>query len=418
MELSGEERAARFKEAFASYDGKALAQSANQFSLMMMAAHGENPDLASEAFPAIETALADIDFGKMREAIMALLDYGGAVVSKALEEGLANPVVIANLVGVLPPLANSLIDALAVLLDNLDLPAEILASALFNVLSALDAEKLGHVLSEISKQLNLLHAGNYILGGDEPRLRAVFTEFTKKVLDNMDADVVAKALVALGEDGEIIAGVLVDLLARDPELIDTMAWASVELTNTVARVLANALSRVAEWPDEVLAVLGKEGRILDTVEMGRAADSFVTYALRLREANPGLHRELYTRALQPVNTESVEVHLRAVAGDLKAAAVAHPGISKALEPEEMGRRVNEMLAGFNKAASPAGVKEYLSRVFSEIDSRELEVAVRNIAGGVVDGLFANAQAAKSILKAVASSAWKLTKNMVGLLVKR
>jgi len=417
-ELSGEERVARLKEAFASYDGQALAQSANQFSVMMMAAHGENPDLASETFPAVEAAMSGIDFGKLREAIVALLDYGGAVTSKALEEALANPVIIANLVGALPPLANSLIDLLSVLLENMDLPAEILASALFNVLSALDAGKLGHVLSEISKQVKSLHAGNLILGGDEPRLRAVFTEFTKRVLDNLDADVAARALVALGEDGEIISGVLVDLLSRDPELIDTMAWASVELANTVTRILASALSRAAEWPDEVLAILGKEGRVLDTAELGRAVDFFVTYALRLRKANPGLHKELYTRALQAVNTERVEIHLRAVAGDLKDAAVAHPGISNALEPEEMGRRVNEMLAGFNKSASPAGVKEYLSRLFSAIDSRELEAAVRNIAGGVVDGLFANAKVAKSILKAVASGAWKLTKNMVGLLINR
>jgi len=165
-------------------------------------------------------------------------------------------------------------------------------------------------------------------------------------------------------------------------------------------------------------VLGKEGRILDAAEFGRALDSFVTYSLRLRDANPGLHRDLYVKFLQAINTEQAEVEVRAVLGDLKVAAVSNAGISKALEPEEMGRRINEMLAGFNRVARPAAVREYLSRLFATIDSRELGDAVRTAGGGLVEGLFASAGTARSLLKSVSSVAWKLTKGMVGLITKR
>jgi len=417
-ELSVEERVALLKQAFGEYDGKALARSTNSFSQAMMAAHAENPALASELFPAIEDAFTDIDFGKMREAVIAWLDYGTAVASKSLEQVLDNPVVVANIVGMLPPMVNSVLEVLSALLENLDLPPEILASALFNVLTGIDAEKLGHVLTELSKQVNLLHAGNYILGGDEPRARAVTTDIAKRVLETLDVNVFVDALIALGEDAEVVVAAIAELFSRDPALVDAMARAVVGLTNVVARIFSNLMNEAANWPADALMVLGKEGRILDAAEFGRALDSFVTYSLRLREANPGLHRDLYVKFLQAINTEQAEIEVRAVLGDLKVAAVSNAGISKALEPEEMGRRINEMLAGFNRVARPAAVREYLSRLFATIDSRELGEAVRNAGGGFVEGLFASAGTARSLLKSVSSVAWKLIKGMVGLITKR
>lgn len=417
-ELSVEERVALLKQSFAGHDGKSMAENTNQFSIAMMAAHKESPDLASESFPAIEAAFADIDFGKLREAVIAMLDYGTAIASKSLEEMLDNPVVVANIVGMLPAMVNSLLDIVSALLDNLELPPEILASALFNVLTAVDAEKLGHVLTEVSKQVNLLHAGNYILGGDEPRARAVTKDIANRLLEALDVDVFVDMLIALGEDAEVVAAALVALFSRDPALVDALARASVGLTNIVARILSSMMSEAADWPAEALMVLGKEGRVLDAAEFGRVIDSFVTYALRLRDANPGLHRDLYVKFLQAVNTEQAEVHVRTVLGDLTVAAVSNPGISKALEPEEMGRRVNEMLAAFNQVARPAAAKDYLSRLFAAIDAAELEAAVKNVGGGLVEGLFASAGTAKSILRSVSSIVWKLAKGMVGFVTGR
>jgi hypothetical protein len=417
-ESSTEEMVERLRESLSGYDGTGLAERINEFSIMMMAVFKDNPELAAEAFPAIEAAFTGTDFGKLREAVTALLGYGAAGASKALEQVLVNPVVVANLVGMLPPVINGVLEVLAALVDNLDLPPEILASALFNVLSAIDAETLGHDLSGISRQVILLHAGNYILGGDEPRFRAVFTDFMERLLDNLDRDAASHALVALLEDAEVAAAVLVDIVSRDPRAIDTVAWTLVELTNVATRVVSNMLDRAAAWPEESLAILGKEGRVLDTAEMGRALNSFVTYALRLREANPGLHREIYTHALEPVDPESLEVHLRAVAGDLVSAATDHPGISKALEPEEVGRRVNEALAGFNSVAAPGAVSDYLKRMFSAIDPGELEAAIKTLGGGLVDALFATARTGRSVLRAAASTAWKLTKNLFSLPMKK
>ncbi len=416
--LSPEQAAAAIREAVSAYDGKELAERVNRFSLAMMAARGEYPDLARDAYPALEAAFADIDFGKLREAVSALAGYGADGASKALEEVTANPVVIANLVGALPPVVNSIVRVLAALVDNLDLPPEILASALFNVLTALDAETIGHVLSEVSRQVNLLHAGNYILGGDEPRFRAVFSDFMKRVLDNLEMEEATGALAALGEDLETVADVLAELIARDPAAVLLLAQAVNSLVNSLTRIVGSGVREMMAWSDELLVSLGERSREdLDVVEMGHVVDSLIGLSLRFREANPDLGREMLTDVLKVVNTEQLELVLRGAMNDLKQAALANSGIQIALGPEEVGRRVNEMLAGFNRSASPGGVADYLKRLFSTLDAVELEKAARTVSGGVIDGLFASAGTALAILKVAGHNAWKVAKNLFGLIKK-
>jgi hypothetical protein len=415
--LSADERRELLEGMLRGVDGSLAAGASNEFSQLVMEIHRDNPDLAADLSPAIEAALSGTDFGKAREAMIALLDYWTEVMSRSIEITAANPVIIANIVGMLPPLANSIIKVISVLLHNAELPPEILASALFSVLSALDAEELGRVLSALSDQVNALHAGNLILGGDEPRARAVTEEIARRVLDDLDAESLARAIVAIGEDAEVISGVLIEIVARDPKLVDLATWAAVGLTNVSARVLEGALEAAAAWPDSLLTAMGEEGRMIDTVEVGRAIDAFITYALRLRDANPGLHRALYSKGFQAVNTERVEMHARAVAGDMKAAAISHPAIRKALEPEEVGRRISEALAGLNVAAGAQATRDYLTRVFGAIDPREVEAAARNIGGGLIDAAFASADIAAPLLRAAASNAWKLIKGVFNVIVK-
>ena len=134
-----------------------------------------------------------------------------------------------------------------------------------------------------------LHAGNYILGGAEPRFRAVFTDVMKRMLDNVDIEAANEALVALAEDGEVMAAVLVELIARDPEKV-VLAWRTgTALCNILARVVANAYAEANAWPDELLVRLGDEARELDAAEISRAIDSAITLALRFREAISALH---------------------------------------------------------------------------------------------------------------------------------
>ena len=413
--LEPAERTAVIKKQIEALDGSELAAAMNAYSALMMKVHDESPDLAEAAFPVFEAVFEETDFGKVREATGDMLDYFTSYMTRFIEVMMENPVVVANIVGIVPPLANTLIKLLSVTLENTNLPPEILASALFNTIAALDAEEMGRLITTGSRMAIDLHAGNYILGGAEPRFRAVFTDVMKRMMDNVDAAAAGEALVALAEDTEVMAGVLVELIARDPDKAVLACRTGTALNNVLARVISNALAEANAWPDELLEALGEEARGLDAVELGKAIDSAVTLALRFREANPGLHREVMSSVLQGINTERLEFLLTYAANDAREALMSNSGVAEALRPEEMGRRINGWLVSFNRSpvAKPGAIKEYVTTMLAEVDTRELEKAARTVSHGMMDAVFATGERVKMMLRVGAGNLWRLA----GLIAK-
>ena len=379
----------------------------------------ENINLKDRVAEAVKKILAEADYGMVRETVTEHLESGTEAISGALAIWLENPVIIANLLGIVAPLANSLIKVLSVAVAELDMPPEILASALFNMLSALDAEELGRLLTNLSGQINLLHAGNIVLGGDEPYFRRVFDDFCKRVFDNLDMEATTGAFSALGEDLEVVLGVLIQQASRDPEMLLPMAKMLASLNNSIFRILSNALSEWTTLPDETLyRVSMAVHQNSDAVEIGRTVDSLITLALRLREANPEIQGERLTEALEVVNTERLELLVRGMAGDFKKAALANPGIRMTLQPEEVGRRVNEIIAGFNSSATPGAVKDYLVGVFAAVDADELGRLVASLVGGFTEAIFSKRDTALTVIKTVFFSFIGIGRNLVKLAFKR
>jgi hypothetical protein len=398
--LDPAERLAVLQSHIAAVDGSEIASMLNTYSDLLTRVHAESPDLVEGAFPAFEAVLEEADFGKVREATVAFFDYFTVYMTRMIEVMMQNPVVVANIAGTVPPVVNSLLKIVSALLENMGLPPEILASAMFNTLAALDAEELGRVITMASRTAIDMHAGNYILGGTEPRFRAVFTDFMKRVLDNVDDEATNGAIVALAEDLEVVAGVLVELVARDPERAQLLARTGTALHNVLARILANALAEANAWPDELLLKMGEEARELDANEVGRAIDSAITLALRMRETNPDLHRDILSDVLQGVNTERLELLMTSVHTDVKEALLNNAGVRKALEPEEMGRRVNDALVKFNRGAAskPGAIKDYVTKLLAEVETRELEQAARTVSHGMMDAMLSSAERMKAMLK--------------------
>jgi hypothetical protein len=367
----------------------------------------------------IDRVVTESDYGKAREVLEEQLETWTAGTARVLEKMLDNPVIIANLVGMVPPLGNYLINVLSVLFGKLEMPSEILASALFNTMSALDAEELGRALSGLFGQINLLHAGNIVLGGDEPYFRGVFNDFTRRMLDNLDTGVASGAISALGEDLEVIAGVLIEQATRDPERLLPLAPMVASLMNSVFRIFSNALAEWTALPDETLREVSMAfHEKSEAVEIGRTIDLFITLALRLREANPEIQGERLAEGLEVINTERLELLIRGMAGDVKRAALANPGIKMTLQPEEMGKRANEIIVGLNRAAGPAAVRDYVVEMMSVMDARELGLLLTTIAGGVIEGIFAKREMALEVIKTVMSSTFKVVGHMFKFVFKR
>lgn len=407
--LPPDERAELVGDLVTGLDSEAVVEAANTLSSLVITIHRENPDLAALRFPAIEAEFAGIDFGKLRESVAVMADYYTAVVNRSLDVAGENPVIMANIVGMLPPLLNGMIRVISHLIDSMNLPPEILASALFNVLSSLDAEEIGRAMSRLSDQVNDLHAGNLILGRDEPRLRAVFTDFTKRILDNLDVEAVSGAMVAVGEDIEVIVDSLLELVSRDPELVLQVSRTTVSLANIAARIVSSSFNELDKWPAETYARIGENLREnLDTTEIGKAIDSWIMFSRNLREANPHLTRELLSGAIQAINTERLELQLLDVSKDMKHAVLANAGVRKALEPAELGRRINDSLVAFNRSAAgrPGAVRDYLTELLGAIDSKEFEAAVRTVSSGVTDAMFSSVERGMAVLKPALAGGWK------------
>ena len=416
-ELPQEERAVLLKMILAVFDGSDMAASANSMSRLFMTIHTESPELASELFPAVEAFFTETDFGKIREAVDAGLDFWTGLTCKSFDMVADNPVVIANLVGMLPPVVNSLVKVLSYSLGKLDMPPEILASALFNLLLALDTGEIGRTITSASKMINDLHEGNIVLGRDEPRFKAVMSELAEGILENTDVEEASRAVVALGEDLEVAVGSMMDLLNRNPELLVAGVSTWVSLHNIVARMASGVLGELGQLPDETLSRMGDEiaGK-LDAGEVWRAVNSMLALTGRFMEANPDLLRGVVADTLSTMDRDQLGTVLREAFREVGLAVKEDLGIRKALAPEEVGRRLNDLIVRFN-GVGPGAIKDYASRMLSTIDSDELERALRTLFGGVTDAVLESAEKAKAVVKPFLSAIWRSVRMLPRLLRK-
>ncbi len=141
--------------------------------------------------------LSAIDFGKVRKAMEVKLEGHYPVWEGILSQLVGDPIIIANLLTSLPAFANTFIKLLSNTLQQLDLPSEILASALFNLLEALDIEELGRLVSGIGATVNSLHEGDLVLGLNEPRFREVAGRLIERYMSTTDWHANHEAMVAL-----------------------------------------------------------------------------------------------------------------------------------------------------------------------------------------------------------------------------
>jgi hypothetical protein len=98
--------------------------------------------------------------------------------------------------------------------------------------------------------------------------------------------------------------------------------------------------------------------------------------------------------------------------------MANPGIRMMLQPDELGKRVNEALAGFNNSASPDDVKDYLVELFGAVDAKELGRLMASVVGGFIEAVFSSRDTALAVVKTVLSGVAGIGRNLVKLVLKR
>ena len=363
-------------------EGLDPAQAARAFNRLvdLAAAMAGDPGQGGDASGLPWAALIrELDSGRARQAVVALSAKGRDGARGLLTAALADPVLVANVVAALPHLANDGVVVLSHAVRRLDLPDEVLASALFNVLRALDLPEVGRLLSGAAQIVDTVHQGGAILGMDEPALQAVLLDLVDGLLDTLDLDAVARAAVALGEDGQVVARVLARRVATDPSLLSCALDTAVTLLDTSVRACLEVAWELEQLPPGTGDVVAARLGALD----GHAVGQLCNRALELAEALSAVSREQPAVAsfLEELDGERAwRLIWRAGAPGVRAAS-AEVWRRLWLEPEAMAREINALIARFNRTldVEQRASGGPLSRLMGALDTGELIRAWRGAA---------------------------------------
>lgn len=363
------------------------------------------------------------DFGKIRVGVTGHLE--GRMAELEGEPGIINPVAISNLLGIVPPLTNYLLRALTRTLKALNLPGEVLASAVFQLLEDIDQRELGGLVNTLADVVVALHRGNLLLGRDEPRLKGVLERVSRELVENVDGERFKHMLIALKEDGAVIGGVLADYVFATPDSAVQVVRALYLAVSAALRSVGETYRRLGELPPEAL------GAMVDAYEEAfdvRALHRMVNYNTALFnkvcDVRPQVVSATLGRVLEGLDTAEMARAGRTAALQVKDAVLADPVISAALEPEAVGERINAGLAAFNRFSreNPDLVAEKLSRVLAVLDADELAHALSGVAGQTARAMMNNTdflvRMARPVVKPVAVGAAALGGLLAGFLALR
>lgn len=394
------------RSAASSLDGKSMGAAINAFSQSVTRSLKENPDLMDLTRPAVLDAVEATDFGKLREAVTTLAEMDSQVAMMFLEPVIENPVNLANTVAALPPIANSYIKVLSFALSKVKMPGEILASTLFNLIGAIDKNEISKAINAASKLINDLHRGNYTLGGREPRFRVVFAQAVQELLETLDVQEVGKASVALAEDAEVMVGVLSELFSRDPDLLMKVVQTKVSVSNVLLRSISKTLSDFEKMPDETMAKIGDSiSSDLNKAELGEIIKLVIVLFNKFMDQNPDFC--ILDGVVPAVEGDQLALAMSRAAKMMTKAVYDDPDVKKALEPEQVGEKINTYVKSFNRymETGSASKQSYLSRLAASIDSAELEKAMKSVVTTITKGLFSSVGTGMAIVRPIISAGW-------------
>ncbi len=332
---------------------EALGQAANRRLERLVEAMEQEPGRFTDPPEQLASAMLErLDFGLVRRALAVILEQGQGPLARVIGQAMSRPVVVANLVGAAPPVVNTLLRAGAEAAERLDLPPEVLASALFNLLEQLDLEQVARLVNGAATRVEEAHRGNLILGRHEPAFLPLARRLLEGLVARFDLDALHAAAVALGEDletaltawqevGERRPDLALDRLARLLPALAAPAWPAVrqllvrEAPRRAGPLAGAALQGLVASLERDPALVGRIlGQALDTAEperVGKAVGAALGQVADVFADRPEL-REAITRPLLEALQRLLRDQLSALGSRLRG------GASEAPDPEEKPRR--------------------------------------------------------------------------------
>ncbi|MDP8257471.1 MAG: hypothetical protein P9M14_17130 [Candidatus Alcyoniella australis] len=364
-----------------------------------------------ELRPAVGETVAALDFGKLRISVIGLSDSATLLGEEFIDHALADPVSFANLFSMIVPLVNNELRLLAHLLEQIDLPDEILASSVFNMLGDLDTEQIARALNALAVRLNEIHRGSMILGRDEPRLRKVLTEFGESLMNKFDHEQLAAASLALAEDLEVALKVSNALLASDPKLLQISGNAALAFGSATLSGMAGMLRAIEGMPEDeltsFLAGIGNEQQVESMAEALNAALALVNRFAALNKDD-----NVTAGLVERIDRQQLEL----AACNL----TQNQALQNALNPEQVGKWLNARLTSFNSRAKQGDDRPpgYFRQVFDQLDSQQLEQALNKVLRGATDALLSSPKRAAALIRPLLAAGWRIVTMPLRRLVRR
>ncbi|MGM0689037.1 MAG: hypothetical protein ACQESO_05580 [Bacillota bacterium] len=324
----------------------------------------------------IQDKLAKADFGKIRRTIIRQSEEHYPLIESIAATIVSDPVIFANLINIIPPLMNNFLKGTAAALEKVDYPPEILASSIFNLADEIKAEELGAIINRLNRLINGLHEGSAILGGNEPRFRRVLQSFLEKASYGIDEKEAAAALLALGEDLEVIFCVVADTAVQRPELLAELVSAFLQGSSSALRGLTYLLDQLNELPPQLFADLTREIATGDCKESARLLNSLVCLSNRILAENPSLLEKTLISHLQSVDRAELQNFFHNITAQAASFTTSEEFL-ELLPPEEAAEAFNSFIISYNRKlkSRPPATGKAAAQFLEQIDRKELSTAI-------------------------------------------
>lgn len=387
--MPAEKSAGLLAESLSRVDGREIGEAVNAVSRLYIWLHEQDPEFYPEKGLGIASgAVEEIDFGKLRKAIIFRNQERMELLKKEVEMLGDQPMAVINLFSVVTPMVNNLIEVLNAALDTLSMPAEATAYAVFKILQDINWKQLSNVVNGLAGLLVTLHRGNLILGDGSLESRKVFARIGEDVLAGLDPQAVAEAIQALADEGEALVTSFAGAALQDEEFTPWMIGALTMVANSFLAAVANLLEGVNALPPYRLKRVAEGvSEDFEARELGRVLKNLLSLGGRFRKETPELYGSLFKDALAAVEIE------------------------ERLSPEAVGAGVNRALATYNRLSreNPRLVEEGVDGFLAGIDPRQLDQAARSTASQLAGAASRHPEVVKALLKAMLSMAYQGTR---------
>lgn len=290
------------------FDARYAAETVNEFFDEIEKLREEHPKLFAEvAGEKIREFLETLDFGKLRKFIEDTAYCSQGTFEILSEVAVANPIKLANITAAIPAVVNSGIAISNNTLQKAEMPAELLASAAFNMLESLNVEEFAKLIENQASFVNKLHEGNYILGRGEAKFKEIAEGIFERFLNNIDVEELKKAVLALLDDTRDVSEAFTNAIWRNPVVLMSLTSLIPSGINVVLNILGRVMSKFEQLPAElasqiVTAVIEE----IDTKKLGEVVTAMAKTFNEILNRNSDVISATINAAISSADSKEIE----------------------------------------------------------------------------------------------------------------